>query len=227
MINKDIKILQVQDVHRTYKLGRTEIPVLKGIDVEVCEGEWVALLGASGSGKTTLLNLIALLEKPDKGKIIYRDKICSNLSKSGATVLRRQKIGFVFQSYHLLPELTILENVKVAAMLNGRITKEATDKSRELLEYVGLKQRLQHKPGELSGGEQQRAAIARALINDPELILADEPTGNLDSETGEDIIKLFKNLNEEHSKTILMVTHNTEIAGKASRITTIKDGKIL
>ena len=223
--NKNI-ILKVEDLHRTYKLGKAEVPVLKGINLEVYQGEWVALLGASGSGKTTLLNLIALLEKPDKGKIIYRDEDCSSLTKSNATVLRRKKIGFVFQSYHLLPELTVLENVKVAAMLNGKISKEATKKAEEMLNYVGLEHRLTHKPSELSGGEQQRAAIARALINDPELILADEPTGNLDSSTGEEIIELFKILNKKYSKTILMVTHNREIAEEANRITTIKDGII-
>ncbi|MCF7791861.1 MAG: ABC transporter ATP-binding protein [Victivallales bacterium] len=221
------KILKVIDVIRTYKLSRRSIPVLKGIELEVSEGEWVALLGASGSGKTTLLNLIGLLEKPDGGKIIYKEKDCSKLSKSALTVLRRKNIGFVFQFYHLLPELTVLENIKVAAMLNGKITKDAADRSKELLSYVGLEDRFLHKPGELSGGEQQRAAIARSLINDPELILADEPTGNLDSETGEEIINLFEELNKKHSKTILMVTHDKEVAERANRITVIKDGKII
>ena len=191
MINKEKKILQLTDLYRSYRIGKGEIPVLKGVNLVVYEGEWVALLGASGSGKTTLLNLIGLLERPDSGKIIYRDTDCSKLGISASTALRRKKIGFVFQSYHLLPEFTVVENVKLAAMLNGRITKEATNKSKEILSYVGLSHRFNHKPGELSGGEQQRAAIARALINDPELILADEPTGNLDSGTGEEIIELF------------------------------------
>ena len=227
MINKEKSILKITDLYRSYKISKREIPVLKGVNLNVYEGEWVALLGASGSGKTTLLNLIGLLEKPDKGKIIYRDTDCSNLGKSASTVLRRKKIGFVFQSYHLLPEFTVVENVKLAAMLNGRITKEATEKSKEMLSYVGLSHRFNHKPGELSGGEQQRAAIARALINDPELILADEPTGNLDSKTGNEIIEVFKELNVKHSKTILMVTHNKEIAQVANRTTLIKDGIII
>jgi ABC-type lipoprotein export system ATPase subunit len=224
MANKKQDILRLIDLERFYKMGKCKIPVLRGVNLSVYEGEWVALLGASGSGKTTLLNLIGLLEKPDSGKIIYRDTDCSNLSKSASTVLRRKKIGFVFQSYHLLPEFTVVENVKLAAMLNGRTTKEATNKSKEILAYVGLSHRFNHRPGELSGGEQQRAAIARALINDPELILADEPTGNLDSKTGEEIIELFKELNTNHSKTILMVTHNKEIAEVANRTTVIKDG---
>ena len=219
-------ILTVDNVHRTYKLGKSNINVLKGINLEIKQGEWVALLGMSGSGKTTLLNLIGCLENPDKGSIIYNDTNLSRLSKSARNRLRKSKFGFVFQSYHLLPELSVLENVQISAMLNGKKISVAKKEAKEMLSLVRLEHRLNHKPGELSGGEQQRTAIARALINDPDLILADEPTGNLDSGTSNEIINLFKDINNNHRKTIIMVTHNQQIAENADRIVVIKDGII-
>jgi len=218
--------LSIKDLHRTYKLCKTEINVLRGINLKVKQGEWLALLGASGSGKTTLLNLIGCLEQPDNGSIIYNNIQITELSRSERTKLRKSKFGFVFQAYHLLPELTVLENVKLAAMLNGKNSKLATSTTKKLLVQVGLGHRIEHKPGELSGGEQQRAAIARALVNDPEFILADEPTGNLDSNTGEEILELFKQLHLNCSKTIIMVTHNRKIAEAADRVVVIKDGII-
>lgn len=224
-MNDKKNIITVKNIHRTYKHEKTKIPVLRGINLSVKEGEWIALLGASGSGKTTLLNLIGCLEKPDEGSIFYREIDYLGLSKQSKTKLRCNKIGFVFQAYHLLPELTVLENVKLAAMLNGK-NRQSTDLANKILEQVGLNHRLSHHPGELSGGEQQRAAIARALVNNPELILADEPTGNLDSKTGEEILGIFKDLHSRHSKTIIMVTHNREIAQLANRTVVIKDGRI-
>ncbi|MCP4176733.1 MAG: ABC transporter ATP-binding protein [bacterium] len=224
-MNND-NIIEVVDLFRTYKLGKTKISVLRGLNLEVKKGEWLGLLGASGSGKTTLLNLIGCLEKPDKGIITYNGINISNISKNARTKLRRKKIGFVFQSYHLLPELNVLENIKLPAMINGKFGKTSHDLAEKLLVEVGLKDRLKHRPAELSGGEQQRAAIARALINDPELILADEPTGNLDSKTGDEILELFQHLHDDSSKTIIMVTHNKGVAQLSDRIVEVLDGKI-
>ena len=225
-ITEDEKFLSIRNVYRTYKLCKTKIDVLRGINLEVKKGEWLALLGASGSGKTTLLNLVGCLEKPDKGSIEYNNIQLTKLGRSARTKLRKSKFGFVFQAYHLLPELTVLENVKLAAMLSGKNMKTSTSVAKKMLIQVGLEHRLMHKPGELSGGEQQRAAIARALVNEPELILADEPTGNLDSKTGLEILRIFKELHSNYSKTIIMVTHNREIAEFADKTVVIKDGII-
>ena len=223
---KNKNFLSIRDVHRTYKLGKTRINVLRGINLDVRGGEWLALLGASGSGKTTLLNLIGCLERPDQGTIECDGIQLTKLNRVARTKLRKSKFGFVFQSYHLLPELTVLENVKLVAMLNGERLKVAESNARKLLVQVGLEHRLVHKPGELSGGEQQRAAIARALVNDPDFILADEPTGNLDSKTGQEILAIFKELHNFYSKTIIMVTHNREIAEFADSTAVVKDGVI-
>jgi ABC-type lipoprotein export system ATPase subunit len=220
------KILSIRDVYRTYNICKTKIDVLRGVNLEVQKGEWLALLGISGSGKTTLLNLVGCLEKPDKGSIEYDNILLTKLSRPARTNLRKTKFGFIFQAYHLLPELTVLENVKLAAMLNGKNVRTAAAAAKKLLVQVGLQHRLKHKPGELSGGEQQRAAIARALVNEPELILADEPTGNLDSKTGLGILEILKELHANYSKTIIMVTHNREIADFADRTVVIKDGII-
>jgi len=219
------KLLHLSNIYRTYYLGKAHIPVLRGLSLDVSEGEWLCLLGASGSGKTTLLNLIGCLEKPDKGQIFYRDTDLGKLSKPTRTIFRREKIGFIFQAYHLLPELTVLENVKIFAELGGSRVG-AKKRSQEMLEKVGLGHRINHRPAELSGGEQQRAAIARSLINNPEIILADEPTGNLDSKTGHEILELFQNLHDFSSKTIVMVTHNQEIANLANKVVRITDGVI-
>jgi ABC-type lipoprotein export system ATPase subunit len=219
-------IIEVVDLFRTYKLGKTNIRVLRGLNLEIKRGEWIGLLGASGSGKTTLLNLIGCLEKPDHGKIFYDGIDISNISEKRKTKLRRKKIGFVFQSYHLLPELNVLENIKLPAMINGVFGKASYKLAEELLVSVGLQDRLKHRPTELSGGEQQRAAIARALINDPEVILADEPTGNLDSKIGDEILEIFQHLHDDSSKTIIMVTHNKGVARRSDRVVEVIDGKI-
>ena len=218
-------LINVEKVVRTYKLGTSIIPVLKGINMSVKRGDWVAMLGTSGSGKTTLLNLIGCLEAPDSGRVVYDDVDIYSLSKKERSALRIKKIGFVFQSYHLLPELSVLENVKLPAMfLRSLRGKSVNERAEELLIKVGLKDRLKHRPSEISGGEQQRAAIARALMNDPELILADEPTGNLDSKSGSGILDIFNSLYKTEGKTIIMVTHNNEIANLANRTVVIKDG---
>jgi len=184
--------LQAEGIHKSYQLGRRRIDVLIDASLSVARGEWLAIIGASGSGKTTFLSILGTLERPDAGRVVCDGAIYGELSASRAAAFRRQRIGFVFQSYHMLPELSVLENVRLPAMLAGVVGSAATGRARALLERVGLGHRLDHKPLELSGGEQQRAAIARALMNDPELILADEPTGNLDSATGGEILGLLR-----------------------------------
>jgi ABC-type lipoprotein export system ATPase subunit len=185
-MNNDILILD--DLHRTYHTGGKDLEVLKGVNLTLSAGEWCCIFGASGSGKTTLLNLIGLLEKPDQGKIILCGQDTAGLSRSQIARFRAKNIGFVFQSYHLLPELNILENVALAGMIAGMSRRDAFSKAENLIGKVGLEPRKLHRPTELSGGEQQRAAIARALINDPPLLLTDEPTGNLGPETGTEIL---------------------------------------
>ena len=218
-------VLYLQDVRKSYKVGNGQLDVLKGVDFTLEQGEWVCIYGASGSGKTTLLNIIGLLERPDSGKICFGDTDASKLSRSQAAKFRSREIGFVFQSYHLLPELTILENVAISGRLNGMSSAKAQKRAEELLTSLGLKERMKPRPSELSGGEQQRAAIARALINDPPLLLADEPTGNLDPHTGEEILHLFENMRKSNpGLSILMITHNHLIANRANRAVELNDG---
>jgi len=219
-------LLKAVDIHKSYKIGKNEIPVLKGIDFTVRKNEWVAILGASGSGKTTLLNILGALEAPDLGSVTCGDALYSTMSSRAKALFRCEKIGFVFQAYHMFPELSMLENVKLPAMLNRKNLPDRNT-SEELLEKVGLSHRLEHKPTELSGGEQQRAAIARALVNSPDMILADEPTGNLDADTGTEILEIFKELhNSELRKTIIMITHDLNVAEYADRKIVLKDGRI-
>lgn len=224
-MNNEI-FLDVKDVKKTFRIGASVFPVLKGVSFTARRGEWIALLGASGSGKTTLLDIIGTISRPDAGSISITDVETSKLSSSAAVDFRRAKIGFVFQAYHMLPELTILENVKLPAMLAGKSASSCASKAEELLGKVGLSHRLKHRPNELSGGEQQRAAIARSLINSPELILADEPTGNLDSVTGGGILEIFKTIHAEGTATILMVTHDRNVAALADRVIELSDGFI-
>ena len=214
-------IIELRGVTRTYKLGREKLPVLRGVDWEIRRGEWACLLGASGSGKTTLLNLIGTLEQPDSGTIRIAGVDVSKLGRGEAARFRNRKIGFVFQAYHLLPELTVLENVMLPGNLAGLSRGEAKKRAVPLLETVGLSGRMRHRPSELSGGEQQRAAIARALL------LADEPTGNLDTHTGEAILELFTELRKLHpGRSIMMITHNREIAKLADRTGELVDGRL-
>ena len=220
-------IIELRGVTRTYKLGREKLPVLRGVDWEIRRGEWACLLGASGSGKSTLLNLIGTLEQPDSGTIRIAGVDVSKLGRGEAARFRNRKIGFVFQAYHLLPELTVLENVMLPGNLAGLSRGEAKKRAVPLLETVGLSGRMRHRPSELSGGEQQRAAIARALLNEPELLLADEPTGNLDTHTGEAILELFTELRKLHpGRSIMMITHNREIAKLADRTGELVDGRL-
>ncbi len=221
-------ILNIQNIHKSYKMGKNVVSVLKGMSFDIAEGEWVAMLGASGSGKTTMMNIIGTLERPEQGKVFYNEKSYTDFSRKEIVQFRNQKIGFIFQTYHLLPELTVLENVLIPANFAKQNSSDAKQKAIELIERVGLSHRITHRPSELSGGEQQRAAIARALINSPEIILADEPTGNLDTHTGEEILDLLNELrNEKSVKTIIMVTHDQKIAKLADRTITLDDGIVI
>jgi putative ABC transport system ATP-binding protein/lipoprotein-releasing system ATP-binding protein len=215
--------LVAREVRRSFKIGSRRIEVLRGISLDVTQGEAVFLCGASGAGKTTLLYTLAGLERPESGSVEFEGRRLYSGSESSQAKLRNEKMGFVFQGYFLLPELTALENVLLPAMIGHRPKKSAAEKS---LESVGLGDRLQHLPTELSGGEQQRVAIARALTNDPDIIFADEPTGNLDSKTGDAIIDLLLELARSRKKTLLVVTHDTRLASRGDRQLHIVDGLI-
>ena len=215
----------VKDLRHSYVMGGRKLEILRGASCSIEKGKWICILGASGCGKTTLLNLIGGLEKPESGSISVCGVDVSKLSRNAAAHFRSATIGFVFQSYHLLPELDILENVALAARIAGTGGREAVKRARELLRQVGLGERLDHRPTELSGGEQQRAAIARALINDPQVLLADEPTGNLDAENGSEVLDLFDRIREMRPElTILMITHNRDITCRADGVLLLKDG---
>lgn len=217
-------LLECLHVAKSYMLGKTAVPVLQDINMKIERGSWNAILGASGSGKTTLLNLLGTLEKTTSGDILFNGRKYSDMSRRESSIFRAEKIGFVFQSYQLLPELTVLENVMLSGMLCGLSKRKAKEKSLALLEEVGLADRIKHHPNEMSGGEQQRAAIARALLNSPELLLADEPTGNLDKYNGEAILELFKKLHSENKCTIVMITHSEKVATCADKIYQLENG---
>ena len=217
--------ITVADLRHSYSTGAHKLEILRGANCRVMKGKWVCILGASGCGKTTLLNLIGGLEKPESGSIEVCGTEVSKLSRRDAAHFRSSTIGFVFQSYHLLPELDILENVALAARLAGVGRHHATERARELLAQVGLSERLSHRPTELSGGEQQRAAIARALINDPPVLLADEPTGNLDAENGAEVLDLFDRIRAQRpDRTIMMITHNRDITCRADEVLLLENG---
>ncbi len=215
--------LSAENLERSFKIGRSRIDVLRGISLEVGAGESVFLCGASGAGKTTLLYTLAGLERPEAGEVFLEGTSLYKMKSERLSRLRNQRMGFVFQSYFLLPELTALENVLVPAMIGGGDAKE---RAVALLERVGLAERLEHLPSELSGGEQQRVAIARSLINDPGTLFADEPTGNLDSTTGESIVELLLGVVREDRRTLVVVTHDRELAKRGDRILLIEDGRI-
>ncbi len=219
-------LLEARDVHKTYSLDQRKLEVLRGITLSVGKGEFVALRGASGAGKSTLLHLLGGLDVPDTGEIYFDGKNIASLSSGELAHWRNYHIGFIFQAYHLFPELDALENVSLPARMARVPGATAIQRAEELLARVGLENRMAHRPAELSGGEQQRVAIARALINAPQLILADEPTGNLDSQTGEGIIALLCELWAEKAATLIIATHDTKVAERAARVLDLQDGKI-
>jgi len=218
--------IQVNDLYKSYKNGPQNVDVIKGIDLEIQNGEVAIIMGPSGVGKSTLLHVLGLLDKPNKGSIKISGKNISNYNDNKIARLRNKTIGFVFQFHHLLPEFSALENVLMPAMIYGDVTK-SRDYALRILDLVGLSHRLDHKPRELSGGEQQRIAVARAIINKPSIVLADEPTGNLDKMNGEALYKLLLELNKELNQTLLIVTHNEHMAANASRVIELDDGKIV
>jgi len=224
--------LRTIDLYKSYRKGPVEVPVLRGVSLGVREGEFLAIVGQSGSGKSTLLHLLCTLDAPDRGEIHYGGQRIDNLASSGRDALRNRHFGMIFQFYHLLPELTTLENVLTPLMIAQgvlgfwRHRRKHRARAEELLTMVGLGHRMKHRPRELSGGEMQRAAIARALVAQPHLLLADEPTCNLDQATGQEIIKILGSLNRDHKLTIVMVTHDPAIARQADRIVRLVNGKI-
>jgi ABC-type lipoprotein export system ATPase subunit len=219
-------LIIARDLGRTYRIGKRSLNVLRGVNLEVTRGDFLALRGASGAGKSTLLHLLGGLDVPDAGEISFAGKNLATLSAAKLAAFRNFKVGFVFQAYHLLPELTALENVCLPARIARVSVSDAAKRGRELLARVGLGERIEHRPNELSGGEQQRVAIARALINSPELLLADEPTGNLDSKTGGEIIELLKGLRVEKQTTLIIATHDARVAAHAERVIELADGRI-
>ncbi len=219
-------LLRAQGIHKSYTLGRRILDVLRGVDLEMARGDFVALRGASGAGKSTLLHLLGGLDTPTRGEVWLAGRNLAGFSRKELAQVRNRAVGFIFQGYYLLPELDALENVCLPARMARIAAGEAEARGRELLARVGLEERIEHKPYELSGGEQQRVAIARALINEPELVLADEPTGNLDSHTGQDIINLLCNLRQEQKTTLVMATHDTKLAARAPRVIELVDGQI-
>lgn len=219
--------LSTEKISKSFRISSHKVEVLKSVSLTVEQGEWVALLGSSGSGKTTLLDIMGTISHPDSGSLQVGGVDVLALSSRETVTFRRHKIGFVFQAYHMLPELNICENVMLPSMLDGMSKKEAREKALVLLDRVGLAHRVRHRANELSGGEQQRAAIARSLMNSPELLLADEPTGNLDSVTGQGILDIFHELRSEGGMTIVMVTHDKYVAGLAGRTVELKDGMLI
>jgi len=219
-------LIAARGLRKTYELGRRKLEVLRGVDLTVTRGEFLALRGASGAGKSTLLHLLGGLDTPNAGEIKFKSDDLHAFSESALARFRNRSVGFIFQSYHLLPELDALENVCLPARMARIGVNDCSGRALKLLERVGLKDRIDHKPYELSGGEQQRVAIARALINEPELILADEPTGNLDSHTGEGIIDLLCEIQRERQTTLVIATHDSKVAARAPRVIELVDGQI-
>ncbi len=222
------KLFRLEDVWKTYKMmGKgVETHALRGVSVQVEKGEYVAIIGPSGSGKSTLMHVMGCLDTPTKGRVFVEGRETSHLSGDELARIRRKRIGFVFQAYNLIPGLSALENVALPMRLDGVDKGHSLKKSKKFLERVGLGKRLHHKPNQMSGGEQQRVAIARALVNDPDAVLGDEPTGNLDTKSGMGIVKLLEDLNKKEKKTVVIVTHDKRLASRADREMHIKDGAI-
>ncbi len=220
-------LLELQDVWKTYQMGSESLDVLRGVSVSIYKGEFVTILGPSGSGKSTLMNLVGILDIPTRGHILLEKKDLSHLSESALAQLRGKKIGFVFQQFNLIHTLSALENVILPTIFQNVPQTQRIERAKELLALVGLADRMHHRPNELSGGQQQRVAIARALVNNPEIILADEPTGNLDSQSGKQIMELLTTLHEKEKKTIILVTHDQSLVRHAQRTISLRDGKIV
>jgi putative ABC transport system ATP-binding protein len=217
-------LLKIDSLKKTYSRGDQTVEALKGVSLEIDSGQFVSIMGPSGSGKSTFLHLMGGLDRPTSGKVVFDGKAIDSLSDYDLSLFRRQKLGFIFQFFNLLPTLSALENVALPRLLNGESIKTIRPKAEELLKMMGLDKRMDHKPDQLSGGEMQRVAIARALVADPLMIFADEPTGNLDSKTGESVLNLMKSLVNDHGKTIVMVTHDSKAASYGTRLIQMKDG---
>jgi putative ABC transport system ATP-binding protein len=220
-------MIEARDIYKSFSVGKQKSQVLKGIGLTVEEGEFVSLMGPSGSGKSTLLYILGGLDKADSGAVVINGKAIDNLTDSDESALRRDDIGFVFQAYNLIDNLTVEENVFIPALLSGKKRREVQKNAEELLKAVGLFEHRKHRPMELSGGQQQRTAIARALINQPKVLFADEPIGNLDSQSGREVLELLRNLNQQYGITILMVTHSEESTQYGTRVVRLKDGQIV
>ncbi len=218
-------IIKTEDLWKTYQMGSTEIHAVQGVEIEIHRNEYVAIMGPSGSGKSTLMNLIGCLDTPSKGKYWINSRLVSAMNDDELAYIRNKEIGFVFQTFNLLARATALHNVELPLIYNGTAADKRIERAKEALTMVDLADRMDHKPNELSGGQRQRVAIARALVNHPSLLLADEPTGNLDSKTGDEIMVLFDRLHEQ-GNTIILVTHEPDIARYAHRVITVRDGKV-
>jgi len=219
-------VIRVENVHKTYDLGEIQVHALRGVSLAIFPGEFVAIMGASGSGKSTFMNLAGCLDRPTRGRYLLEGQDVSQLTKKELAAIRNRRIGFVFQGFNLLPRTSALENVELPLIYSGIPHRQRVERSMEALRTVGLAGREEHHPAQLSGGQQQRVAIARALVNNPSILLADEPTGNLDSRTSVEIMEIFQRLNEERNLTILLVTHEADIAQYAKRTVTFRDGKV-
>ena len=224
LVNSGV-VIKTDSLTKVYEMGAEQVHALRGVDVEIRKGEYVAIMGPSGSGKSTLMNLIGCLDSPSSGKYWLAGRLVSDLDDDELAYIRNKEIGFVFQTFNLLPRATALHNVELPLIYNGTPAEERIEKAKKALQRVDLTDRMHHKPNELSGGQRQRVAIARALVNNPSIVLADEPTGNLDSKTGEEIMGLFENLYQQ-GNTIILVTHEHDIAQHAHRIIHIRDGKV-
>ncbi len=227
MTNATEALIRIVDLHKSYYDGEAELPVLQGLNLEVHKSELLAVVGASGVGKSTLLHIIGTLDRPTAGSVLYDNQDIFTMPDTELSRFRNQEIGFVFQFHHLLPEFTALENVAMGALIATTSRKAVYEEAEALLDYVGLSERVSHYPSQLSGGERQRVAIARALINKPKVVLADEPTGNLDRRSSEAILKLLWDLNEKSGQTFIIVTHNRELARQMDRIVELVDGKVV
>jgi len=219
-------VIRAADVRKTFQLGGRQLEALKGVTLSVDRGEFVSIMGPSGAGKSTLLHIFGGLDRPTDGSVLVNGRDLFEMPENERPAFRNRNIGFVFQFHYLLAEFTALENVMLAAMVGGNGDSRTRRKAEELLEQVGLKERLEHKPGELSGGEQQRVALARALVTSPGLVLADEPTGNLDTHTGEEVFELLKRFNRDSGITFVMVTHNETLAARCDRVVRMVDGQV-